>query len=124
MRYVLRYFNILAVMMAALFAILLMLVAIGFCKRMGDHNPPRDFRAVKQESKNALEEPAPMLGIDFVAWHLLLITGAVPLAWLISRIFLREEAPGFCPTCGYDMRATPQRCPECGTVAGTPVRRV
>ena len=32
---------------------------------------------------------------------------------ILTRSIPRHK---FCPNCGYDLRATPDRCPECGTV--------
>jgi len=40
--------------------------------------------------------------------------------WLVgrrARLKRRRLRTGLCPSCGYDVRATPQQCPECGTAA-------
>jgi hypothetical protein len=71
------------------------------------------------------EPAAPTLGFDggfsspvqfgyaMPLWLIAIVAGGVAGWCLIRR--RNMHAPGSCRTCGYDLRATPDICPECGT---------
>jgi hypothetical protein len=57
-------------------------------------------------------------GIRLPYWLPVGVAAAFVVIWIRRRF--RRFGPGQCRKCGYDLRATPERCPECGTVSNTP----
>jgi hypothetical protein len=51
-----------------------------------------------------------------VPYWLAVAAAAVPPGLWVRAWLKRRRSQGLCPTCGYDLRATPERCPECGTI--------
>ena len=53
------------------------------------------------------------------AWLIAIIMVVLPASWMVSyrrRLRLKRQQSGeLCASCGYDLRATTERCPECGT---------
>lgn len=60
--------------------------------------------------------------IDY--WTAVFVTAIPPVLWLwfgprpgAAGRRRQQERAGRCSRCGYDLRATPDRCPECGAIA-------
>jgi hypothetical protein len=57
-------------------------------------------------------------GVGIPLWLPLVLFGIAPTIWLAAKLRSRRReqrrAKGLCANCGYDLRATPDHCPECG----------
>jgi len=73
---------------------------------------------------------APYLSVDtslYLPYWLIILICIVPSAWWLlvlrqKRLRAARALNGRCLSCGYDLRATPERCPECG--ATTEIKRL
>ena len=72
------------------------------------HDPHRPWLAPEWRYSNPWSLEVPL-------WLLLLVTAtaSVTSKWRVAR----KHRSSCCRSCGYDLRATPQRCPECGMLA-------
>ena len=95
------------------------------------HSPPPGARgnwfawdtAPPDSIDASLELPSPFYAVTtsnwvlaFPIWWVMVPVGAIGVgeAFLFVRRIRRSRAD-YCSVCGYDLRGTPDRCPECGT---------
>jgi hypothetical protein len=76
-----------------------------------------DFRPLRFSNQSKADRGAFELFTPF--WFLAAVFLALPATWALGLIRTRRRSrENHCGGCGYDLRATPERCPECGTIAG------
>jgi hypothetical protein len=59
--------------------------------------------------------------ILFPCWLPVALLALLLASYLLAQARQRPFQSGCCQRCGYDLRATPERCPECGIPVGIPV---
>ena len=97
-------------------------VSFGFIRL--DGQPATPWMMFETEFTTGLELPSFHLGIAKVIrlpFWIILLAAAIPTAVLWHRD-RRTSTSGRCRICGYDLRASKDKCPECGTRPGVEPR--
>jgi hypothetical protein len=85
-----------------------------------DHLPSQMLNAVGDRRNGwgfqAVTSPASTSLHAVPDWCLVVALAFPQSVWLFRRFrYRRASRLGLCAACGYDLRATPDRCPECGS---------
>jgi hypothetical protein len=90
------------------------------------HGPPRAVIDPAQQAviRNLWHDRLGVTLAEAPYWAVLLAVVApaglwLGRAWRGARV-RRRRRMGLCPACGYDLRGTPERCPECGAPGAGP----
>jgi hypothetical protein len=93
-------------------------LGIGLFRHLpNDQTPPGDYAIYVP--REAFQNVFGTYDSELMFFHvqlsaLIALTGAPILILMMVR--KRSFDSGLCPSCGYDVRATTRRCPECGAV--------
>jgi hypothetical protein len=84
-----------------------------------DWNAPM-LATLESLGSRQLSQPMQFWAVSVPLWLLVVVFGILPGIRVIRMIFARikrhgAQQKGHCTQCGYDLRASKDRCPECGT---------
>jgi hypothetical protein len=104
--------------------------SLTLCRQVGknwDH-PLKEFKLLGVRFGGLYGQDSMLWNLVIPFWLLTTIFAVFPVfqVALLIRAFKKSlrNAHGLCLHCGYDLRASPERCPECGQAASSVFQRI
>ena len=91
---------------------------LGFDAYSGSHQSPIWHHVKHLVVFRAFDSGGNSWAVQFPHWAA--IAAMIGTTLWLRRRHRNKRRDGLCPTCGYDLRATPDQCPECGRVSPAP----